>query len=52
MLEIWRSLRSAHAGDLQEDLELPEYQLARDFLDELDQAAAEKLATQKFVDSA
>ena len=52
MLEIWRSLRNSQAGDLPENPDLPEYQLARDFLRELDQAASEKLAAQKFVDSA
>jgi len=52
MLEIWRSLRDSQAGELHENLDLPEYQLASDFLRELDQAAAEKLATQRFIDSA
>lgn len=52
MLEIWRSLRNSQAGDLHENSDLPEFQLARDFLQELDQAAADKLTNQKFVDSA
>ena len=52
MLEIWRSLRESQAGQLHENLDLPEYRLARDFLRQLDDAASEKLATQKFIDSA
>jgi membrane protein len=52
MLEIWRSLRESQPADLHENLDLPEYRLARDFLSQLDQAAAEKLAARKFVDSA
>ena len=52
MLEIWRSLRDFEAGRLHGNLDLPEYQQAGDFLRQLDQAAAEKLATQKFIDSA
>ncbi|MBT8146760.1 MAG: hypothetical protein KJN90_07885, partial [Gammaproteobacteria bacterium] len=52
MLEIWRSVRNFQADDLHENLDLPQYQLARGFLQELDQAAADKLTSQKFVDSA
>lgn len=52
MLEIWRSLRDSRAGEIHENPELPEHQLATEFLDQLDQAAAEKLAAQRFVDSA
>jgi len=52
MLEIWRSLRDSQAGLIHENPDLPEYQLAADFLQQLDEAAAEKLASQRFIDSA
>jgi len=45
LLEIWRSLRETQSTELHGNLDAPEYQLARNFLRQLDQAAADKLAT-------
>lgn len=52
LLEIWRSLRDSQASDLQENLDLPEYQQAREFLRKIDLVAEEKLGSQKFIDTA
>jgi membrane protein len=52
LYEIWRSLRSAQAGDLQENCQLPEYQQVQEFLRKVDLVAEQQLGSQKFVDSA